>query len=309
MSKEALAKVVQRAISDGAFRRQLSSDPATALRGFDLTADESAAIRSGDAGRLTAMGVELRMSKAFTLSTDQAPNMGGNSVLSNDLGASFTGAANSGVNSAGNSALLSGVNSAGNASLDSGMSSASNASLISGVNSAGNSALLSGVNSAGNATLDAGMNSAAGNAALISGVNSSDAILTDDSAATGQGAVIGGGPEHALGALTGGDNASITAAVDDANAEGFLTPVHTISEGEQAAVSITSESAGSSSAIIGGAAAAGSASLTDANAEGFLTSVNTGGDSAMNDVLVVDDNAISGAATPGEASDGPTLSQ
>ena len=38
MSKEALAKVVQRAISDGAFRRQLSSDPGTALRGFDLTA-------------------------------------------------------------------------------------------------------------------------------------------------------------------------------------------------------------------------------------------------------------------------------
>ena len=204
MSKEALAKVVQRAISDGAFRRQLSSDPATALRGFDLSPDESAAIRSGDAGRLTAMGVELRMSKAFTLSSDNAPAMGGNSVLSNDLGASFTGAVNSGVNSAGNAAL------------------------ISGVNSAGNSALLSGVNSAGNASLDAGMNSAAGNAALISGVNS-------------------------------GTNLS--------------QPI-----------------------------------LTDAN-DGYLTSVHTGGDNAMNDVLVVDDNAISGAASPGEANDGPNISQ
>jgi len=284
MSKEALAKVVQRAISDGAFRRQLSSDPATALRGFDLSPDESAAIRSGDAGRLTAMGVELRMSKAFTLSSDQATGDAVRPVLSNDLGASFTGAMNAGVNSAGNAAL------------------------ISGVNSAGNSALLSGVNSAGNASLDAGMNSAAGNAALISGVNASDAILTDDSAATGQAAVIPGGPDHALGALTGGEGASAVGALDDANAEGFLTSVHTINEGSINQVAITTESAGASSALTGGANAAGNASLTDAN-EGYLTSVHTGGDNATNDVLVVDDNGVSGAASPGEASDGPTLSQ
>jgi len=37
MSKEAVAKVVQRAISDGGFRRQLSSDPTSALKGFDLS--------------------------------------------------------------------------------------------------------------------------------------------------------------------------------------------------------------------------------------------------------------------------------
>jgi hypothetical protein len=288
MSKEALAKVVQRAISDGAFRRQLSSDPATALRGFDLSPDESAAIRSGDAGRLTAMGVELRMSKAFTLSSDQATGDAVRPVLSNDLGASFTGAMNSGVNSAGNAALISGVNSAGNSALDAGM------------------------NSAGNSALDAGMNSAAGNAALISGVNSgsnlNQPILTDDSAASGHGAVIGGGPEHALGALTGGEGASATGALDDANAEGFLTPVHTINEGAINQVAITSESAGASSALTGGADAAGNASLSDGN-DGYLTSVHTGGDSATNDVLVVDDDAISGAASPGEASGGPNLQQ
>jgi len=67
MTKEAITKVVQRAISDGAFRRQLSNDPATALRGFDLTPQETAAIRSGDSGRLSALGIDVRMSKAFFL--------------------------------------------------------------------------------------------------------------------------------------------------------------------------------------------------------------------------------------------------
>jgi hypothetical protein len=67
MSKEALAKVVQRAISDAAFRRQLNSDPAGALRGFDLSADEVSAVRTGDAGRLSTLGIDQRMSKAFVL--------------------------------------------------------------------------------------------------------------------------------------------------------------------------------------------------------------------------------------------------
>jgi hypothetical protein len=67
MSKEAITKVVQRAISDAGFRRQLSTDPTGALRGFDLSAAETAAIRAGDAGRLSALGVDQRMSKAFVL--------------------------------------------------------------------------------------------------------------------------------------------------------------------------------------------------------------------------------------------------
>ena len=67
MSKEALAKVVQRAISDAGFRRQLNSDPAGALRGFDLSADEVSAVRTGDAGRLTTLGIDQRMSKSFAL--------------------------------------------------------------------------------------------------------------------------------------------------------------------------------------------------------------------------------------------------
>ena len=67
MSKDSLAKVVQRAISDAGFRRQLSKDPAGALRGFKLSADEMSAIRTGDAGRLSALGIDQRMSKAFVL--------------------------------------------------------------------------------------------------------------------------------------------------------------------------------------------------------------------------------------------------
>ena len=67
MSKEALAKVDQRAISDAAFRRQLNSDPAGALRGFDLSADEASALRTGDAGRLSSLGVDQRMSKLFAI--------------------------------------------------------------------------------------------------------------------------------------------------------------------------------------------------------------------------------------------------
>ena len=60
MSKEALAKVVQRSISDAAFRRQLATDPSGALRGYDLSGDEKSALRSGDPGRLSAFGVEQR---------------------------------------------------------------------------------------------------------------------------------------------------------------------------------------------------------------------------------------------------------
>ena len=67
MSKEALAKVVQRAISDAGFRRQLNSDPTGALRGFDLSADELSALRTGNAGRLSSLGIDQRMSKAFAI--------------------------------------------------------------------------------------------------------------------------------------------------------------------------------------------------------------------------------------------------
>lgn len=67
MSKQDLIKVVQRSINDAAFRRQLTNDTANALRGYSLTPDEISALRSRDAGKLTAFGVDTRMSKVFTI--------------------------------------------------------------------------------------------------------------------------------------------------------------------------------------------------------------------------------------------------
>src|SRR5438270_5058927 len=87
MASKNLGAVIQRAISDGAFRRQLQSDPAAALRGFNLTPDEVAAIRSGDSGRLMSLGVDQRMSKAFTVS---AAAMGSTRSATSDLGTGAT---------------------------------------------------------------------------------------------------------------------------------------------------------------------------------------------------------------------------
>ena len=67
MASKNLGAVIQRAISDGAFRRQLQSDPAAALRGFNLSPDEIAAVRSGDSSKLMSLGVDQRMSKAFIM--------------------------------------------------------------------------------------------------------------------------------------------------------------------------------------------------------------------------------------------------
>ncbi len=69
MSKN-LERVIQRAISDAAFRRQLQSNPEAALRGFKLTDSEVAALRSGDANKLTSLGIDQRMSKTFSFGGD-----------------------------------------------------------------------------------------------------------------------------------------------------------------------------------------------------------------------------------------------
>ena len=66
MSRQALAQVIQRSISDPAFRSQLTSDVGGALRGYDLSDDEATAIRTRDAARLTGYGIDRRMSKAFS---------------------------------------------------------------------------------------------------------------------------------------------------------------------------------------------------------------------------------------------------
>ncbi|MBA2371110.1 MAG: hypothetical protein H0V71_05635, partial [Chloroflexi bacterium] len=67
MAKGTLGQVIQRAISDAAFRNTLRTDPGAALSGFDLTPDERAAIKSGDATKLASFGVDQRMSKTFAM--------------------------------------------------------------------------------------------------------------------------------------------------------------------------------------------------------------------------------------------------
>ena len=91
MASKNLGAVIQRAISDGAFRRQLQSDPAAALRGFNLTPNEIAAIRSGDASKLMSLGVDQRVSKAFTVG---GGFLGATRSASSDMG---TGATSNGI--------------------------------------------------------------------------------------------------------------------------------------------------------------------------------------------------------------------
>src|SRR3989475_659683 len=96
-----LEKVIQRAISDAAFRRQLQSNPEAALRGVKLASEEVAALRSGDAGRLTSLGIDQRMSKVFAIPDMQFASrpsagidVGSGAAITDDDSSRFSGAAN-----------------------------------------------------------------------------------------------------------------------------------------------------------------------------------------------------------------------
>jgi hypothetical protein len=63
MSQENLAKVIERASTDAAFRSQLQSNPEAALASYELTAEEKAALMSGDTSKIAEMGVDARVTK------------------------------------------------------------------------------------------------------------------------------------------------------------------------------------------------------------------------------------------------------
>lgn len=67
MSKAGVEALVNKAMADETFRRQLKENPDAALRGFDLTPEEIAAIKSRDATRLAQLGVDERISKNVIL--------------------------------------------------------------------------------------------------------------------------------------------------------------------------------------------------------------------------------------------------
>ena len=63
MSQEAMMKVLEKASTDTTFRDELKKNPEAALKSYDLTADERAALTSGDASKIESMGVDSRVSK------------------------------------------------------------------------------------------------------------------------------------------------------------------------------------------------------------------------------------------------------
>jgi len=65
MSTAVLEQVIQRAIDDQAFREQVKSNPTAALGGYDLSQEERTAVTSGDEAKLTALGIEPRLSKVY----------------------------------------------------------------------------------------------------------------------------------------------------------------------------------------------------------------------------------------------------
>jgi hypothetical protein len=65
MSKQTVTKVLERAIDDQTFATQLKTNFDAAIKGYDLTADEIAALKNTDESALRAMGVEERLSKSW----------------------------------------------------------------------------------------------------------------------------------------------------------------------------------------------------------------------------------------------------
>lgn len=62
MSKAGLEKVVS-AMADESFRKKVKENPDAALAAYDLTPEEKAAIKSGNAAKLRELGVDERITK------------------------------------------------------------------------------------------------------------------------------------------------------------------------------------------------------------------------------------------------------
>ncbi len=65
MSVQSVTQLLERAASDEQFRAQLKTNFDAAVKGYDLTADEIAALKKGDESTLRAMGVDQRLSKPY----------------------------------------------------------------------------------------------------------------------------------------------------------------------------------------------------------------------------------------------------
>ena len=65
MSMQAVTQVLERTLSDPTFREQLKTNFDAAIKGYDLTDNEKAALKKGDEVKLRAMGVDERLSKGW----------------------------------------------------------------------------------------------------------------------------------------------------------------------------------------------------------------------------------------------------
>ncbi len=69
MSREAVQQVIEKAVVDSQFRESLFANPDKALTGYDLTAQETANLKSIDAESMESLagGLDERISKAFIM--------------------------------------------------------------------------------------------------------------------------------------------------------------------------------------------------------------------------------------------------
>jgi hypothetical protein len=63
MSLQAIEQLLERALSEPAFRAQLKANLDEAIKGYDLTPDEIVALKKGDDATLRAMSVDEQLGK------------------------------------------------------------------------------------------------------------------------------------------------------------------------------------------------------------------------------------------------------
>lgn len=203
MAKGTLGQVIQRAISDAAFRNRLRTDPGGALSGFDLTPAERSALQSGDAAKLASFGVDQRMSKAFAMGEAAA---GVTKLVGTDVGIATT--ITDGGTPLGTNAILEDAGGSvrnavrddggpfGSGAVDAGNAPGREGSAFITADEAGNDASASALSASDSNATDAFLtademgNNVAGNAATAAGSDSSagTAYITSDEAGGDQSA-------------------------------------------------------------------------------------------------------------------------
>jgi hypothetical protein len=70
MSKAGVEAFAAKAVADMTFRQKIKENPDAALAGYDLTSEEKAAVKSGNASRLRELGIDERITKSALIWQD-----------------------------------------------------------------------------------------------------------------------------------------------------------------------------------------------------------------------------------------------